>query len=292
VTPHKMAGLVWSGYSFTPIWSNGRRLESNFVEAWHIAYDFDAHGAELDYLLRPQTFCDYFASFAYSTPSSTEDHPKSRVVFILDEPITDPEYYRLLYRAIAWRIEQDGSYTDPACKDPLRLYYGSEKAEMRGNWGVLRRVGHDDSNVWDSLIADYDAAHPQPEQPSLTLPTRTIDDPSEKWQQAMILALADNIAQAPDGERHIARRNNARTAGGYIASGSLPEGDALHALVLAARYNTDDPDAAERTVRDGVEYGKRSPLYPEMVERAAPVVGPENLQEKYSVKLAGARLLS
>ena len=290
LTPYKMAGLIWQGYSFTPVWKNGRRLESNFVEAWHVGFDFDAHGADLDYLMREGTFCDYFASFAYATPSSTEDHPKSRVVFVFDEPVTDPDYYRQLYQAIAWRIEQNGSYTDPVCKDPLRLYYGSEKAEMRGNWRVIPKKTMTGDCFWDMLIAEYEAAHPEPEQPVLALPKKIVDNPSEKWQQAMILALADNIAKAPDGERHMARRNNARTAGGYVASGSLPEGDVLHALVMAARYNTDDPDAAERTVRDGVEYGKKSPLYPEMVDRAMPATAPKTIDQRYKTQPAGARI--
>ena len=296
VTPHTFAGRVWQGFSSTVTYNNGRRVKKNMDAAWHMMFDFDdeTEASSLEYLTRPGSFASMFASFAYSTPSSTPTAPRSRVVFVFNRPITDIQYYKKLYAAIAWRFELDGSKIDEACKDPLHIFAGSKEADMVGVWSVVTTAADSvtDKVLSDWLIEQYDIAHPPPPLPDMSMPTRIIDSPHEKWQKAMILALADNIAKAPDGERHIARRNNSRTAGGYIASGALSEGDVMHALVMAARYNTDDPDAAERTVRDGIEYGKKSPLYPEMVDRAAAVVGPESLQKKYSVKLAGARLLS
>jgi hypothetical protein len=221
VTPRTFAGLIWQGYGFTPLWGNGRRKEENFTEAHHVAFDFDAHGAALDVLMAAGSFAWYYASFAYATPSSTQDHPKSRVVFVLLEPITDAAYYRRLYKAMAWLFAEGGSYTDPACKDPLRLYYGSPKANMVGNWSV---VTPEMAEMW---IGQYDRAHPA-----------TIDDkpamrrvePGEGWKERKLAALCDNIANAPDGERHAARIKNAYVAGGYIASGALDHDETEQAL--------------------------------------------------------------
>lgn len=266
LTPYQFAGLVWQGYSFTPCYTNGRRLEENFSEGWHMAFDFDAHGAALDNLMRPGTFADYFSSFAYATPSSTPEHPKSRVVFIFDDPITDPEKYRQLYQAIARKFDCDGSYTDPACKDPLRLYYGSKGAEMRGNWSVLP------SSNFDFVINEYEAHHPPPAvQTVLSVPTRRIHDDARA--RKILMALADNIATAPDGARHHARLLNARTAGGYIAGDVMDEGEVVDVLTRAARLNTDSADGAIKTIMDGINYGKARPLYIEETDNAAPING-------------------
>lgn len=263
VSPYTFAGLVWQGHSFIPCYKNGRRLESNFTEAWHMAFDFDAHGAALDYLMRPGSIAWVLSSFAYATPSSTDDHPKSRVVFIFDEPITDTAYYRQLYQALAWLFQEDGSHTDPACKDPLRLYYGSKSAEMRGNWSAILRSG------MDAIIQQYEDAHPpEPEQPALTLPVRRVNDDTRAAK--ILQSLADNIAVAPDGERHHARLVNARTAGGYIASGVMSQADVEAVLISAAIANTGNRASAEKTIRDGIEYGKQAPLYLEEVDHTAP----------------------
>jgi hypothetical protein len=284
VTPRTFAGLIWQGYGFTPLWSNGRRKEENFVEAHHIAFDLDADGAALDVLMAEGSFAWYYASFAYATPSSTQDHPKSRVVFVFLKPVTDAAYYRRLYQAMAWLFtcppspdrpgwyeklykENDwtfangGSYTDPACKDPLRLYYGSLKAEMVGNWSV---VTPEMAEMW---IGQYDRAHPV-----------TIDDkpamrrvePGNGWKERKLAALCDNIANAPDGERHAARIKNAYVAGGYIAGGALPPDETEQALIKAAIQNTDNKMGAAKTIMDGINRGKAEPLY---VEEAAPITG-------------------
>jgi hypothetical protein len=261
VTPRTFAGLIWQGYGFTPVWINGRRKEENFTEAHHVAFDFDAHGAALDVLMAEGSFAWYYASFAYATPSSTEDHPKSRVVFVLLEPVTDAAYYRRLYKAMAWLFAEGGSYTDPACKDPLRLYYGSPKANMVGNWSV---VTPEMAEMW---IGQHDRAHPA-----------TIDDkpamrrvePGEGWKERKLAALCDNIANAPDGERHAARIKNAYVAGGYIASGALDHDETEQALIRTAVQNTDNKMGAAKTIMDGIKRGKADPLY---VEEAAPITG-------------------
>ena len=293
VTPHVFAGRVWQGYSTTVTYNNGRRIKKNMDKAWHMMFDFDdeTEASSLEYLTRPDSFASNFASFAYATPSSTPDAPRSRVVFIFNQPITDIQYYRKLYTAIAWQFELYGSQIDEACKDPLHIFAGSKEAKMVGIWSAITTAADDvtDRVLSDWLIEQYDIAHPPP-PPVLSVPTRIVENPHENWQRAMIQSLADNIATAPDGERHIARRNNSRTAGGYIASGALSEGDVIHALVMAARRNTGDPDAAERAVRDGIEYGKGSPLYPEMVDRAAAPAAPKKIDQRYKTQPAGARI--
>jgi hypothetical protein len=156
LTPREMAIHVWHGHAFTPVFTEARK-EQYFKWAYHIALDFDAgdETSSLPFLMEiPGTFAWMFASFGYSTPSSTEEHPRSRVVFVLDFPILSPDEYRAAYAAVAWRMAEEGSATDPACKDPLRLYYGSPKCKVSANWSVLSE------RSLAVLLDEYREAHP------------------------------------------------------------------------------------------------------------------------------------
>lgn len=154
VTAHEFAAHVYRGYSFCPVYHDQRK-QGNFVEAWHVAFDFDENGIDD---LKRSPWVDYFISFAYSTPSSTVANPKCRAVFIFEQPIMDAKRYRKLYRALAWWFERDGLKTDPACKDIIRLYYGSARCEVWDNWSILPRAAQNE------FIAEYERNNPKHER--------------------------------------------------------------------------------------------------------------------------------
>jgi hypothetical protein len=109
-TPYGLAGEVWRGYSFVSVF-NRRRKKENFVKAHHIAFDFDSGDSSLDALSQHE-FINIFASFAYATPSSTPDNPRSRVVFIFDKPYADINEYETQYQALLWWLDLPA---DPSC---------------------------------------------------------------------------------------------------------------------------------------------------------------------------------
>lgn len=255
VTPREMAIHVWRGYAFTPVFTEARK-EEFFCWAYHIALDFDTgdESSSLPFLLeRPGTFAWMFASFGYSTPSSTTERPRSRVVFILDAPIHTPAEYREVYQAVAWRMAEEGSYTDPACKDALRLYYGSPRCEVTTNWSVLG-VG-----TIQVLLEQYRAAHPpRPAAPTSKPPARPNNDYIEIRRRQIL----DAVRHAPEGERHTTLLRRARQAGGYVAAGYFSQNDIEQSLIEAASANSDDPPGTiERAVRDGIAHGLTAPLY-------------------------------
>ena len=258
VSPKEFAHNVFQGFSFTPVYINGRRKIENFSEAHHIAFDFDEAGASLDYLMRDESLAWYFSSFAYSTPSSTDDHPKSRVVFVFDEPIKSADRFKEIYTALAWHFAQDGSICDPQCKDPLRLYYGSPGAKMIGNWSVLT------DDVCQEYIDLYNKNKPkkQPAQKKKTI------KPSMANGQAMayLERLADNVRTAPDGGKHAARIYNGRAAGGYVVAGYISRMDAESVLIEAAVSNSSTPEKARQEIIESIEYGMNDPLYIEVEE--------------------------
>ena len=256
LTPRQMAIHVYRGYSFTPVFTDHRR-EENFKWAYHIALDFDAgdETSSLPFLMeRPGTFAWMFASFGYSTPSSTDEAPRSRVVFVLDFPIFTPDEYRAAYAAVAWRMAEEGSYTDPACKDPLRLYYGSPDCQVSTNWSVLSRLS------LEVLLEQYREEHPP--QPQPTLPPRVVVPPDEKRRQHKLDQLGERVYHAPQGEGHTTLLKAARTAGGYIATGALDRAAVIAELSAAARGRpwADDEAEIERVILDGIANGETAPL--------------------------------
>ena len=257
LSPRDMAIHVWRGYAFTPVFGEARR-EEHFKRAYHIALDFDTgdESSSLPFLMeRPGTFAWMFASFGYSTPSSAEDAPRSRVVFILDAPLLSPDEYRAAYAAVAWRMAEEGSETDRACKDPLRLYYGSPSCKVSPNWSVLP---HAALNV---LLEQYHDAHPAAPapRPAAFVPVA----PDEKRASGKLAQLGRRVAAAPQNEGHMTLLKTARLAGGYVASGALDEGAVVDELRRAAlsRPWADDEAEIDRVIRDGIANGKGQPVH-------------------------------
>lgn len=263
LTPYHFAAMIWQGYSFTPIYSNGRRKEENFCAAYHIAFDFDEDGAALDFLMREGSTAWLFSSFAYSTPSSTADHPKSRVVFVFDEPITDSNLFRELYQALAWRFESEGSKTDPSCKDPLRLYFGSLGCEVSPNWSVLTTVSNDPlrPSMLGFFINEYQIANPPPPPPPKN-PSIVKTPASDSYIESRINKLLDNVINAPNGEKHNTLNRNAFVLGGLVAGGYLSRFDAVSKLENAIRTNgqAKDLNAAKTTIETAVSDGMAKPI--------------------------------
>ena len=255
MTPRELAVHIWRGYAFTPVWATARR-EENFVSAGHIAFDFDAGDVTsgLDYLMRDGTFAWMFASFGYSTPSSTPEAPRSRLVFVLEYPIYKPQEYRDVYQAVAWYMALDGSHTDPACKDPLRLYYGNKDCTVKTNWSVLGQ------EAIRTVLAEYRVANPIAEHKPV--PFVAPVTPTAGMQNGKLRQLGEKVKTAPINEGHATLLKMARLAGGYVASNSLNEADAINELTRAAMTRP-DPDEKEidRVIRDGIANGKAQPVH-------------------------------
>lgn len=122
-----IANAIYTGRSFTT-WHNGRRSLDNFVLGQHIAVDMDSgdERSSFDALMR-HSFVQMYASLLYTTPSHTEEHPRSRVLFLLDEPIADKDAYQAAAKFVCTLF--DGC--DSACTDASRFFYGSVNCDLR-----------------------------------------------------------------------------------------------------------------------------------------------------------------
>jgi hypothetical protein len=108
-----------------------RRNSDSFISSSIVGIDVDsgrdsfAAAAKNDYFLRN-------ACFAYTTPSHTEIHPRYRVIFILETPITNMTEYKALTTALATRFGGDTN-----ALDAVRLWFGNPDAQTVAWYNTL-----------------------------------------------------------------------------------------------------------------------------------------------------------
>lgn len=122
-TPVQIIEHVRAGHAIcVAATTNNHRKSDYFKSAQIMGVDFDKGPGVVELLNNP--LVDGYAFLVYATPSSTDDAPRSRVLFLLDAPITDASEYRKLLKRLMYRLDVDG--IDEQCKDPVRIFYGSK----------------------------------------------------------------------------------------------------------------------------------------------------------------------
>jgi hypothetical protein len=156
-------------------------------------------GMKLEDLLEHWFYQLYGAGF-YTTASHTEANPRFRIIYVLDEPITDKQRMRQLYEGL---LSIHGA-ADTSCKDICRLFYGAIKPEYAAissktlpDYGVdlaisQRKTKRDEMKVYTELTVTSDT------QADLL---RTLDD------------LKAARPKLPYGDRFVV----ANTVGGYMS---------------------------------------------------------------------------
>lgn len=114
---------------------SNRRVESEFISSQMLGLDLDDCSYSIDELESRYPFLQDYATLMYPTPSSTPDKPKTRILFVLTEPIQGE------HAAKRWRAMQMGLIEyfaelkpDAACKDPARLFYGCDSLNYYVNY--------------------------------------------------------------------------------------------------------------------------------------------------------------
>lgn len=111
--------MIDEGRAFTTWHARNWRDGANFVCGQHLGVDFDTQGVETT-LAHP--FVERYAAIVYATPSSTQEQPRSRAVFLLDTPIMQAQNYVRAASALIWGF---GGQADRQCRDAARFFYGS-----------------------------------------------------------------------------------------------------------------------------------------------------------------------
>lgn len=232
--------------------TNWRKGE-NFKSAQIMGVDFDNGPGVIQLLDEP--LIDNYAFLVYATASSADDAPRSRALFILDNPITDPLVYRRLLRRLMLSFNRQD--VDAATKDDVRIFYGS--------------AGRKYSDVISALLplAVLEALPIHPSEAPVTFaapPMLTVqsEDHLGKYVQTAVDGELNQLAHARE------HRNNALVTAafnlGTLAAAPwshLTRFEVEQALYTTAHANgyvaKDGEGAAKATIRSGFEGGLKQP---------------------------------
>lgn len=238
---------------------DGYRKVANFTAAQHLDLDFD-DGSRNIYQLAGDPFIARYASFLYETASSTADHPKVRVFFELDQPITDATKYKLLRDSLLARYPT----ADRAHRDVCRLAFGSKNC-LYGWLGNVLPL----QTAENELIKPYQTA--QQQTAAQVRPAATgapITQPSDQQTAAFLRGKLDyllgQVRAAPDGQKYHTLQRVAFTLGGYVASGCYSRFDVANRLYDAIRANPNNVKSlatAETCINAALDAGQAQPLY-------------------------------
>lgn len=129
ITPDYLIAAIEHGQTFNAGKLEGGQSKENWKEQRLICLDIDNTG---DRHLTPDEALNLLHTyeidprFMYYSFSSTPDHPKFRIVCVLDKPMTDPdEAEKLTKRLIDIANRECENCADTRCSDPPRLFFGS-----------------------------------------------------------------------------------------------------------------------------------------------------------------------
>lgn len=239
-----LANAVYTGHAYCPWQQTQWRASDNFHSAQHIAVDLDTgdHRSSFDYLLALDLVRMY-AGLMHTTPSHRPDAPRARVLFFLDEPLTDPSAYQ--QATIFWLSLFDGA--DAVCKDPSRFFYGAKNCDIWFSENVLP-VSH-----MRRYYREWKQAQPVPRENIIRLdeyrpPAQTAQTDGER----ALDILAQRVATAPEGARNNTLVAQAFLAGKDIRTGRYTRSEAEGRLLDAARRCGLDDNEARRAIRNGL----------------------------------------
>lgn len=255
-TPAQITEHITSGKSIAVgVYKNNWCREDNFISAQLMGIDFDDN-QDVTTLLRDK-FVDDYAYLIYPTPSSTPANPRSRVLFILDQPIEDVGQYRKRLRRLLQRFQIANA--DEQCKDAARRFYGSTQ---KGHSAV-------DCARLPVTVLESLPKHPDEDRPANIIEPAFITSvmDSELYKPYIDKALEEEFRGLMTTGEH---RNNAlyvtsRAVGELVSApwSGLSRSSVEHDLYTAAQANgyiaKDGEHAARATIRSGIEAGMAEP---------------------------------
>jgi hypothetical protein len=156
-------------------------------------------------------------------------------------PIAYPDKHELHFKALEIAFKKFNITIDPACKDVSRLRGYSFDPDGYFNHNATLFTG-----IYEEPIKKFESK----------TKFKAVGNSNNK-----IGIVVKMIEQAPDGEKNNMLLKAANLMGGYIASGAVNEEDAVFAMENAIQNREINSfDAAKKTIKNGIAYGKKSPI--------------------------------
>lgn len=145
--------ITIDGYATSAVLEHGRRIGDEFVSRQLFMVDIDndtdknPNTLSIAELLEHPFYTFYGAGY-YATHSYRADHEKFRICFVLETPITNHIRAKQFIRGLLTLFPAG----DAACKDPVRLFYGSPGCAVKE---FTERVVPD--SIVDELVSEIEA---------------------------------------------------------------------------------------------------------------------------------------
>lgn len=118
-------GLSWAVGVYDGVMVNNtllsHRHKDYFIGSWVLALDFDEGTPIKDIINDP--FIARYMGFLHASPSHTLEHPKVRVIFFLERPVTDADEWESYQTGLIKLVEY--LKPDVACRNASRKFFGS-----------------------------------------------------------------------------------------------------------------------------------------------------------------------
>lgn len=119
-------GGAWAVGNYT----DNFRTSAGFISSQVLALDFD-NGVSIDELLEVE-FMRHYVTCLHPSPSHTNEHPKTRAIFVLSEPVYDGDTWEAYQIAL---IDYFQNFEpDTKCRDRARFFFGSDLRGAVGNF--------------------------------------------------------------------------------------------------------------------------------------------------------------
>jgi len=161
----EVGNALYMGHAIGPI-LDGWRSYDHFIRAQHIGIDMDTEDkASSISRLIDHDLVQMYGAIVYSTPNSTPTAPRSRVVFFLDKPITDPYRYKAAIKTLSAYFP---GY-DRGSAEAVRTFFGNANLHKSHNVDGMW-IPHDSCLPLADLRAMYKAQKQEAERKAKPLP--------------------------------------------------------------------------------------------------------------------------
>lgn len=164
--PLEFLDRIGKGFGFAPVFGgDGRPTIANFLSAQYIAVDMDTEDARSAMgTLMWHPLVSAHGAIIYPTHSHTDDKPRHRVVFLLDEPIDRADHYRMACTAVTALF--DGA--DPSGCNPNKTWMANGKIGADNLWSWVHygppfALSRQDLRLY---VHQHQARQPQRQQPA------------------------------------------------------------------------------------------------------------------------------
>lgn len=249
----EIANDIYLGHAYTT-WMDGRRSIDNFILAQHFAIDMDSgdERSSFDALLQ-HDLVRMYGSLMHTTPSHSAESPRARILFLLDEPITDAAGYQAAAKFLVSQF--DGA--DQACTDCSRFFYGAFNCDIWMSENILpvRQLRHFYRRWKREGNAPTQAATQVPAQDNNII---RLDTYRGEPKGTNIDKLLEPVRAAREGGRNRTLVRQAFLAGKDIQAGKLRESEIVPLLLAAAMSAGLDEKEAMRTINNGLRGGRKA----------------------------------